>query len=48
MKDGKEIDDKTFYKKLDNTNIPSDDDLEEVRGIYGLCGYSFSTRFSWL
>lgn len=32
MKDGKEIDDKTFYEKLDNANIPSDDDLEEDEG----------------
>lgn len=32
MKDGKEIDDKTFYEKLDNTNVPSDDDLEEDEG----------------
>ncbi|KMS96826.1 hypothetical protein BVRB_8g199040 [Beta vulgaris subsp. vulgaris] len=29
MKDGKEIDDKTFYEKLDDSSIPSDDDMEE-------------------
>lgn len=31
MKDEKEIDDKTFYEKLDNSFIPSDDEMEEVR-----------------
>ncbi|KNA10792.1 hypothetical protein SOVF_141060 [Spinacia oleracea] len=29
MKSGKEIDDKTFYKKLDDTAILSDDEMEE-------------------
>ncbi|CAO2841537.1 unnamed protein product [Amaranthus hypochondriacus] len=29
MKDGKEIDDKTFYEKLDNSFILSDDEMEE-------------------
>lgn len=33
MKSGKEIDDKTFYKKLDDTAILSDDEMEEVRLI---------------
>ncbi|KAH9607925.1 hypothetical protein KSS87_013999 [Heliosperma pusillum] len=29
LKDGKELDDKTFYEKLDDSAIPSDDEMEE-------------------
>ncbi|XP_074269396.1 CRM-domain containing factor CFM3, chloroplastic/mitochondrial [Silene latifolia] len=29
LEDGKEIDDKTFYEKLDDSAIPSDDEMEE-------------------
>ena len=46
MKDEKEIDDKTFYEKLDNSFIPSDDEMEEVREF--LYSLDFHCRLYYL